>query len=71
MDTFIHYAMGAAHFAMEDSGGPPITDENRGAVGVVVGSGIGGLPLIEETQQATTSRTAATRGSSRPSSSRG
>ena len=38
MDTFIHYAMGAAHFAMEDSG-VPVTDENRERIAVVVGSG--------------------------------
>jgi 3-oxoacyl-[acyl-carrier-protein] synthase II len=50
MDTFIHYAMAAAHFAMEDSG-VPVTDENRTRFAVVVGSGIGGLPLIEETQR--------------------
>jgi 3-oxoacyl-[acyl-carrier-protein] synthase II len=50
MDTFIHYAMGAAHFAMEDSGFA-VTDANRERVAVVVGSGIGGLPLIEETQK--------------------
>ena len=48
MDTFIHYAMGAAHFAMEDSG-LPVTDANRERIAVVVGSGIGGLPLIEKT----------------------
>jgi 3-oxoacyl-[acyl-carrier-protein] synthase II len=50
MDTFIHYAMGAAHFAMEDSG-LPVTDANRERIAVVVGSGIGGLPIIEETQR--------------------
>jgi 3-oxoacyl-[acyl-carrier-protein] synthase II len=50
MDTFIHYAMGAAEFAMKDSG-LPVTDENRERIAVVVGSGIGGLPLIEETQR--------------------
>jgi 3-oxoacyl-[acyl-carrier-protein] synthase II len=50
MDTFIHYAMAAAHFAMEDSG-VPVTDENRDRFAVVVGSGIGGLPLIEDTQK--------------------
>jgi len=50
MDTFIHYAMGAAHFAMEDSGFS-VTDENRERVAVVIGSGIGGLPLIEETSR--------------------
>ncbi len=50
MDTFIHYAMGAAHFAMEDSGFE-VTDANRERVAVVIGSGIGGLPLIEETSR--------------------
>ena len=50
MDTFIHYAMAAAHIAMEDSG-VPVTDENRERFAVVVGSGIGGLPIIEETQR--------------------
>ncbi|MGH9398766.1 MAG: beta-ketoacyl-ACP synthase II [Thermoanaerobaculia bacterium] len=50
MDTFIHYAIAAARFAMEDSG-LPVTDTNRERVAVVVGSGIGGLPLIEEMQK--------------------
>ena len=51
MDTFIHYAMGAAHFAMEDSG-LPVNDQNRDRVAVIIGSGIGGLPLIEKTSRA-------------------
>ena len=46
MDTFIHYAMGATHHAMEDSGFH-VTPENAERVAVVIGSGIGGLPLIE------------------------
>ena len=50
MDTFIHYAMAAARFAMEDSG-VPVNDQNRERFAVVVGSGIGGLPLIEKTQR--------------------
>src|SRR5262249_5441019 len=50
MDTFIHYAMGAAHFAMGDSG-ITVTDANRDRFAVVVGSGIGGLPIIEETRR--------------------
>jgi 3-oxoacyl-[acyl-carrier-protein] synthase II len=50
MDTFIQYALAAAHLAMEDSG-LPVTDGNRERVGVVVGSGIGGLPVIEKTQR--------------------
>ena len=50
MDFFIHYAMAAAQFAIEDSG-LPITDANRERIAVVVGSGIGGLPIIEKTQE--------------------
>ncbi len=46
MDRFIHFAMGAASMAMEDSG-LEINDENADRVGVVIGSGIGGLPAIE------------------------
>ena len=46
MDLFIQYAMGAAHFAMEDSG-LAITEENAERVGVLVGAGLGGLPTIE------------------------
>ena len=47
MDLFIQYAMGAAHFAMEDSG-LTITEENAERVGVLVGAGLGGLPTIEK-----------------------
>jgi 3-oxoacyl-[acyl-carrier-protein] synthase II len=47
MDLFIQYAMGAAHFAMEDSG-LQITAENAERVGVLVGAGLGGLPTIEK-----------------------
>jgi 3-oxoacyl-[acyl-carrier-protein] synthase II len=50
MDTFIHYAMAAARFAMDDSG-LPVGDDNRERIAVVIGSGIGGLPIIEETQK--------------------
>ena len=45
-DTFIHYALAASRFALEDAGFT-IDDGNRDRVGVVIGSGIGGLPLIE------------------------
>jgi 3-oxoacyl-[acyl-carrier-protein] synthase II len=45
-DTFIHYALAATRFAMEDSG-LAIDEENGERVGVIIGSGIGGLPLIE------------------------
>jgi 3-oxoacyl-[acyl-carrier-protein] synthase II len=50
MDTFIHFAMAAAQFAMADSG-LPVSDDNRERIAVVIGSGIGGLPIIEETQK--------------------
>ena len=50
MDTFIHYAMAAAQFAMEDSA-LPVNDANRERIAVVVGSGIGGLPVIEKTMR--------------------
>jgi 3-oxoacyl-[acyl-carrier-protein] synthase II len=47
MDLFIQYALGAAHFAMEDSG-LQVTEENATRVGVLVGAGLGGLPTIEK-----------------------
>lgn len=47
MDTFIHYGMAAAIQAIRDSG-LEITDSNRERIGCVIGSGIGGLPMIEE-----------------------
>ncbi|MBZ5588305.1 MAG: beta-ketoacyl-ACP synthase II [Acidobacteriia bacterium] len=46
-DTFIHYAMAAADMAVASSG-LAITPENADRVGVVIGSGIGGLPSICE-----------------------
>ena len=49
-DTFVHYAVAAAKEALAESG-LAITEENAEAVGVCVGSGIGGLPLIEETHK--------------------
>ncbi len=55
MDTFIHYGMAAGIQAMKDSG--LVVDEaNAERIGVLVGSGIGGLPLIEETHAELTSR---------------
>ena len=47
MDLFIQYAMAAAHFAMDDSG-LVVSEENAERVGVLVGSGLGGLPAIEK-----------------------
>jgi 3-oxoacyl-[acyl-carrier-protein] synthase II len=47
MDLFIHYALAAATMALEDSG-LEINQDNAERVGVVVGSGMGGLPSIEK-----------------------
>ena len=49
MDTFIHYGVAAGIQAMQDSG-LVVTEENAENIGVIVGSGIGGLPMIEQTQ---------------------
>jgi 3-oxoacyl-[acyl-carrier-protein] synthase II len=51
MDLFIHYAIGAAVMALADSG-LVINDDNAERVGVVVGSGMGGLPAIEKYHEA-------------------
>jgi len=48
MDLFIVYAIGAAVQAVEDSGWQPQDDEARERTGVMIGSGIGGLPGIAE-----------------------
>ncbi len=47
-DTFIHYAVAASQMAFDDSG-LNMANEDPDRVGVIIGSGIGGLPLIEET----------------------
>jgi len=49
-DAFIHFAVAAAQFAIEDSG-LVIDESNAERVGVNIGSGIGGLPLIESTHK--------------------
>jgi 3-oxoacyl-[acyl-carrier-protein] synthase II len=52
MDTFIHYGLAASIQAVKDSGlptGDALKEEEAERIGVIVGSGIGGLPLIEET----------------------
>lgn len=51
LDTFIHYGLVAASEAIQDAG-IVATPENAERIGVVIGSGIGGLPLIEETHVA-------------------
>lgn len=47
MDRFIHFAIAAAQQAIEDSGWKPQDDEAKFRTGVMIGSGIGGLPEIE------------------------
>ena len=51
MDKFIHYGIAAAMQAVQDSGlatGEALSEEEATRIGVVIGSGIGGLPLIED-----------------------
>ena len=59
MDTFIHYGIAAAHQAVIDSGlptGEALGEEAATRIGCIIGSGIGGLPLIEETHTELTNR---------------
>src|SRR6478609_8240586 len=50
-DTFIHYGLVATMEAIRDAGLDDYAGD-KDQVGVCIGSGIGGLPLIEETEQA-------------------
>jgi len=50
-DTFIHYGLASAIQAIEDAG-LDLDKLNRERIGACIGSGIGGLPLIEETHDA-------------------
>jgi 3-oxoacyl-[acyl-carrier-protein] synthase II len=52
MDTFIHYGLAASLQAVKDAGlptGEALSEELAERIGCLVGSGIGGLPMIEET----------------------
>lgn len=52
MDTFIHFGIAAAAQAVADSGlptGEGLSEELACRIGCMIGSGIGGLPLIENT----------------------
>jgi 3-oxoacyl-[acyl-carrier-protein] synthase II len=54
MDTFIHYGMAASIQAVRDAGlttGDELTEDRAERIGVMVGSGIGGLPMIEQTHE--------------------
>lgn len=51
MDTFIHFGIAAASQAVADAGlpiGAALDEELANRIGCVIGSGIGGLPMIEE-----------------------
>jgi len=59
MDRFIHYGIAAAAQAIQDAGlpsGDALSEEEACRTGVVIGSGIGGLPLIEDTHIEYTAR---------------
>ena len=59
MDTFIHYGIVAAAQAVADSGlatGEALGEEEATRIGCVIGSGIGGLPMIEHTNIEFTAR---------------
>jgi 3-oxoacyl-[acyl-carrier-protein] synthase II len=50
-DIFVHYAVAATDMALRHSG-LEISDSNAHRVGVVIGSGIGGFPMIEKNNKA-------------------
>jgi 3-oxoacyl-[acyl-carrier-protein] synthase II len=59
MDTFIHYGLAASIQAVRDAGlptGDDLSEAQAERIGCMVGSGIGGLPMIEETHAEYTSR---------------
>ncbi len=49
-DLFIQYGMAAATQAIQDSG-LEVNESNASRVGIAIGSGIGGLPLIEKSHE--------------------
>lgn len=51
MDPFIHYGIGAGTDALHDSG-IVVTEDNAEGIGVIVGSGIGGISTIEKNFEA-------------------
>ncbi len=59
MDSFIHYGIAAAAQAVADAGlrtGAELDEEEACRIGCIIGSGIGGLPLIEQTHADLTQR---------------
>jgi 3-oxoacyl-[acyl-carrier-protein] synthase II len=55
VDVFIHFGVAAAAEALKDSG-VEVTDANRDLIGCAIGSGIGGLPMIEDNHTALINR---------------
>ena len=51
MDDFIVYALAAATEAVKDAGWEPQDEESKERTGVMIGSGVGGLPAIDDTSQ--------------------
>jgi 3-oxoacyl-[acyl-carrier-protein] synthase II len=59
MDSFIHFGLAAALQAVKDAGlptGAALGEEEAERIGCLVGSGIGGLPMIEQTHADYTAR---------------
>ena len=59
MDRFIHFGVAAAAQAIEDAGlpqGEALDDDTAERIGCLIGSGIGGLPMIEATHTEYTNR---------------
>ena len=59
-DTFIHYGLVATMEAVKDAGLDDYAGDKE-RVGVCIGSGIGGLPMIEDTQGSVHARAACAR----------
>ena len=59
MDTFIHYGIAASVQAVQDAGlktGDALGEDESTRIGCLIGSGIGGLPMIEHTNVEFTAR---------------
>jgi 3-oxoacyl-[acyl-carrier-protein] synthase II len=59
MDSFIHFGLAASLQAVKDAGlptGDALSEDEAERIGCLVGSGIGGLPMIEETHAEYTAR---------------
>jgi 3-oxoacyl-[acyl-carrier-protein] synthase II len=59
MDSFIHFGLAASLQAVKDAGlptGDALSEEEAERIGCLVGSGIGGLPMIEQTHAEYTAR---------------